>query len=178
MKVDSGCIIVSNCSVYLLCFSLYGRELLNHRRNALKVSEELPSYIVSNCFALLADGSIQYWCSRLKDYSNLRACALLFRFHQPRNYRRTTVPKSLHRKNEGFIILPFLRHYIVVSPAGISTRLVQKYERNHQVWKIKLRLQHVIQARKQVHEYSFYCKYNNSTKGEYWFIFYGKGNCC
>jgi hypothetical protein len=26
MQVDNGCIIVRKCSVYLLCFSIYGRE--------------------------------------------------------------------------------------------------------------------------------------------------------
>jgi hypothetical protein len=54
---------------------------------------------------------IQFWCSRLKDSSTFCARALLFPFHQPRNYRRTTVSSRLSIKKLCIIILLFLRLY-------------------------------------------------------------------
>jgi hypothetical protein len=92
-------------------YSMYGRELLNHRRNTLKVSDVLPPHTELIRFALQAEGLIQNWCSRLMDSST--SVRVLY-CSASTNLEITEGPRCqsrLHRKKECFIILLFPRHY-------------------------------------------------------------------
>ena len=55
----------------------------------------------------------------------------------------------LHRKKSVLLHSEFLRHYIVVSPAGISTQVgAELRKKSYQVVLSSSKLQYVIQARK------------------------------